>query len=88
MRLGFGGGCCLQAACVPRHLEVTKMAYSMVAVYGMNSELGLVSYGQNNSSQQFYKPYSATVAVMGSGVVLTELWRGPNFEVNRTFFLS
>jgi len=46
------------------------MAYSMVAVYGMNSELGLVSYGQNNSSQQFYKPYSATVAVMGSfGVV-------------------
>lgn len=38
--------------------KVTKMAYSMVAVYGMNSELGLVSYGQNNSSQQFYKPYS------------------------------
>ena len=36
------------------------MAYSMVAVYGMDSELGLVSYGQNNSSQQFYKPYSAS----------------------------
>lgn len=34
------------------------MAYSMVAVYGMTPELGLVSYGQNNSSQQFYKPYS------------------------------
>jgi len=38
--------------------KVTKMAYSMVAVYGMNPELGLLSYSQNNSSQQFYKPYS------------------------------
>lgn len=38
--------------------KVTKMAYSMVAVYGMNAELGLVSYGQNNASEQFYKPYS------------------------------
>jgi len=38
--------------------KVTKMAYSMVAVYGMDKELGLLSYGQNNSSQQFYKPYS------------------------------
>ena len=26
------------------------MAYSMVAVYGMNSELGLLSYGQNLGS--------------------------------------
>lgn len=38
--------------------KVTKMAYSMVAVYGMNPELGLLSYNQNNSSEQFYKPYS------------------------------
>jgi len=38
--------------------KVTKMAYSMVAVYGMNPELGLLSYSQNNSSEQFYKPYS------------------------------
>merc|ERR1719272_1552071 len=38
--------------------KVTKMAYSMVTVYGMNPELGLVSYSQNDSSQQFYKPYS------------------------------
>ncbi len=37
------------------------MAYSMVAVYGMDKEVGLVSYGQNNSSQQFYKPYSSFV---------------------------
>eukprot|EP00440_Ansanella_granifera_P024123 gb/GFBE01026201.1/.p1 GENE.gb/GFBE01026201.1/~~gb/GFBE01026201.1/.p1 ORF type:complete len:833 (+),score=220.58 gb/GFBE01026201.1/:1-2499(+) len=38
--------------------KVTKMAHSMVAVYGMNAEVGLLSYGQNNSSEQFYKPYS------------------------------
>jgi len=38
--------------------KVTKMAYSMVAVYGMNPELGLLSYNQNNASEQFYKPYS------------------------------
>merc|ERR1719478_695494 len=38
--------------------KVTKMAYSMVAVFGMNPELGLLSYNQNNASEQFYKPYS------------------------------
>merc|ERR1719222_118041 len=38
--------------------RVTKMAYSMVSVYGMNPELGLLSYSQNSSSEQFYKPYS------------------------------
>lgn len=38
--------------------KVTKMAYAMVSVYGMNPELGLVSFQQNNSSEQFYKPYS------------------------------
>mmetsp|Transcript_59401 Transcript_59401/g.165889 ORF Transcript_59401/g.165889 Transcript_59401/m.165889 type:complete len:861 (-) Transcript_59401:233-2815(-) len=38
--------------------KVTKMAYSMVSVYGMNPKLGLLSYSQNSSSEQFYKPYS------------------------------
>lgn len=38
--------------------KVTKMAYGMIAQYGMNKELGLLSYSQNNSSEQFYKPYS------------------------------
>lgn len=37
--------------------KVTKMAYSMVTVYGMNSEIGLVSYRENAGSE-FYKPYS------------------------------
>merc|ERR1719468_1319452 len=38
--------------------KVTKMAYAMVTVYGMNPQLGLLSYNQNNASEQFYKPYS------------------------------
>jgi AFG3 family protein len=38
--------------------KVTKMAYSIVSVYGMNDKLGLLSYQQNNSGEQFYKPYS------------------------------
>merc|ERR1719188_1700048 len=38
--------------------KVTKMDYSMVSVYGMTPELGLLSYGQNDAGQQFYKPYS------------------------------
>jgi len=42
--------------------KVTKMAHGMVSVYGMNPELGLVSFSQDDSSQQFYKPYSERVA--------------------------
>merc|ERR1719379_1783174 len=38
--------------------KVTKMAYSMVSIYGMNTDIGLLSYNQNDASQQFYKPYS------------------------------
>merc|ERR1711933_256137 len=38
--------------------KVTKMAYSMVSVYGMNPELGLLSYNQGRGDNQFYKPYS------------------------------
>merc|ERR1719199_1827662 len=38
--------------------KVTKMAYSMVSVYGMNPNIGLLSYNNNSASEQFYKPYS------------------------------
>jgi len=38
--------------------KVTKMAYAMVSVYGMNPELGLVSYRQPDTERQFFKPYS------------------------------
>jgi len=38
--------------------KVTQMAYSMVAVLGMNEKMGLVSFNPDRSEQQFYKPYS------------------------------
>ncbi|KAF9435798.1 AAA ATPase afg3 [Entomortierella beljakovae] len=37
--------------------KVTKMAYAQVATYGMDSELGPLSYGQDNK-ESFTKPYS------------------------------
>jgi len=37
--------------------KVTKMAYAMVSVYGMNSELGLLSYSKSGQ-QEFFRPYS------------------------------
>ena len=43
--------------------QVTKMAYSMVAVFGMNKKVGQVSfYGMQNDS--FQKPYSDETASM------------------------
>jgi cell division protease FtsH len=43
--------------------QVTKMAYSMVAVFGMNDKVGQVSfYGMQNDS--FQKPYSDETASM------------------------
>jgi len=42
--------------------KVTKMAYSMTSVYGMNPKIGLVSYSNANAQEQFYKPYSESVA--------------------------
>ena len=43
--------------------QVTKMAYSMVAVFGMNEKVGQVSfYGMQNDS--FQKPYSDETASM------------------------
>jgi ATP-dependent Zn protease len=41
--------------------RVTKMAYAMVSVYGMNPKIGLVSY-KSEQENQFYKPYSEATA--------------------------
>ncbi|KAF9557162.1 AAA ATPase afg3 [Mortierella alpina] len=38
--------------------KVTKMAYAQVATYGMDSELGPMSYGNPEKENQFTKPYS------------------------------
>ncbi len=48
--------------------QVTKMAYSMVAIFGMNEKVGQVSfYGMQN--EQFQKPYSDDTASMIDGEV-------------------
>ncbi|KAG0347267.1 AAA ATPase afg3 [Podila humilis] len=38
--------------------KVTKMAYAQVATYGMDGELGPLSYGNPDKENQFTKPYS------------------------------
>lgn len=40
--------------------KITQMAYSSVAVYGMNAKVGLVSFPPN--SNQLHKPYSDETA--------------------------
>lgn len=45
--------------------RVTKMAYSMVTIYGMNEKLGNVSYYDSKPSEyQFSKPYSEATAYL------------------------
>ncbi|RUS32782.1 hypothetical protein BC938DRAFT_474302 [Jimgerdemannia flammicorona] len=38
--------------------KVTKMAYAQVATYGMNANVGPISYHNPNEEQSFQKPYS------------------------------
>ncbi len=38
--------------------QVTKMAYSMVTVYGMNDKIGNISYHDPSQDQTFTKPFS------------------------------
>ncbi len=42
--------------------QVTKMAYGMVAVYGMNDKVGNVSFYDLQNQNQFAKPYSDDTA--------------------------
>jgi cell division protease FtsH len=44
--------------------QVTKMAYSMVTVYGMNEKLGNVSYYDPQQENTFQKPYSEETGKM------------------------
>ncbi|QEH40336.1 ATP-dependent zinc metalloprotease FtsH [Chitinophaga sp. XS-30] len=43
---------------------ITRMAYAMVTVYGMNEKIGNVSFYDPNSDQAFTKPYSEETAKM------------------------
>ena len=40
---------------------VTKLAYAQVKQFGMNSEIGAVSYKEQEGDQQFYRPHSDRV---------------------------
>lgn len=44
--------------------RITKMAYAMVTVYGMNSKIGNVSYHDPQNEYGFQKPYSEETARM------------------------
>lgn len=43
---------------------ITRMAYAMVTVYGMNDKVGNVSFYDPNSEQSFTKPYSEETSKM------------------------
>lgn len=43
---------------------ITRMAYAMVTVYGMNDKVGNVSFYDPNSEQAFTKPYSEETSKM------------------------
>jgi AFG3 family protein len=43
---------------------ITRMAYAMVTVYGMNEKVGNVSFYDPNSDQAFTKPYSEETSKM------------------------
>ena len=44
--------------------QITKIAYSMITVYGMNEQLGNISYFDPTQEQTFTKPYSEKTAEM------------------------
>ena len=42
--------------------RITKLAYAMTAVYGMNDKVGNVSFNDSSGESQFQKPYSDQTA--------------------------
>ncbi len=44
--------------------QITRMAYAMVTVYGMNEKIGNVSFYDPSAEQSFTKPYSEETAKM------------------------
>lgn len=44
--------------------QITRIAYSMITVYGMNDKLGNISYYDPTQEQTFTKPYSEQTAEM------------------------
>ena len=48
-----------------RNVTPPQIAEAMVAVYGMSDKIGLLNFGQNDASNQFYKPYSYWAPIWG-----------------------
>ncbi len=44
--------------------QITRIAYAMVTVYGMNDKIGNISFYDPQQEQQFTKPYSDETAMM------------------------
>jgi len=44
--------------------QITKMAYAMITVYGMNDKVGNVSFYDPSAEQSFTKPYSEETSKM------------------------
>lgn len=42
--------------------RITKLAYAMTAVYGMNPRVGNISFNDSSGESQFHKPYSDQTA--------------------------
>ena len=42
--------------------RITKLAYAMVSVYGMNDKVGNISFRDSSGESQFHKPYSDQTA--------------------------
>ena len=51
--------------------RITKLAYAMTAVYGMNHKVGNVSFRDSSSESQFQKPYSDHTAELIDAEVRT-----------------
>ncbi len=71
--------------------QVTKMAYGMVTVYGMNSKVGNVSY-YAMSQDQFNKPYSNETAKLIDeevrNLVETQYQRAQNLLIEKRYELN
>ena len=64
--------------------RITKLAYSMISIYGMNKKVGNLSYYDPNNEYSFSKPYSEqTAKVMGASgrVVLITIPTGEEPEL-------
>ena len=44
--------------------KVTRLAYAMTTIYGMNSKVGQVSFNDSQGEYQFSKPYSEETATL------------------------